>query len=1089
MDRRIVFLLTFSTLLVSFLSANIGANTFVKAEVYSQEYADTVVLINSASPSASDFTNFIKPYLDYFGIPYSTLDISKEQVPSDLGKHSLVIIGHKNLDPNYTYLTASQEEYIKAAVSNGAGLVNFDSFLFKEDTPPVNTSEKIVVNCWEDAHQQPVLNTFTNPALLNLRDNLWDEFEWSQRGYPGVFGGPRETLPIMRFYAAVPNGNYRMRANLYHTGSASNVLRYYYGFQPSNPREKYVDVGSGSDFAVYDLGLINVTNSMFEVYVDHADLLSGPEYFFGWAWIELATEAQPSGGNVPIYEYAKDIFNFTRKGTVNVQSVEIRNPEVKPPANDTVWSAYSNELLTNPGAEQGTMGWIPTGPNQLEFAAGLKPPSGYIGPHTGSNAFYWNLSSSQGDWAYQDIDLTPWQAWIRNGTAQVSFSAWLACSEYGSPTGDTDIIVNCWENEHQQPVLNTFANPALLNLRDNLWDEFEWSQRGYPGVFGGPRETLPIMRFYAAVPNGTYKMKANLYHTNSAPNVLRYYYGSQPSNPREKYLDVSSGSDFAEYDLGQVNVTNDTFEVYVDHADLLSGPEYFFGWASIRLTPIYNPVKDIARTKLQFIDGSGREIPAYDSGEQGLLTAWKRFGVTDYTVPVDASKARVMFQTYENNSDAGSADDFSLGIRVGDMPILPQQVNETYITSLHSDGEVIPLETPITVPSLEVSDNSQILATMNQNPFLITKNYGQGKAVQWTSYEFLDWRVLGYFKGLDDIFWRSLVWAARKPFVMQGMLPFVTMRIDDANGPYSYIDQTNGFIPVIAAFMNSGDKNNLARYVNGGKAICAIHERTVNDWGNIDTEAEAQAYWTQFDAFFYNGGDSFPMAKSWHAHFYETGVALAPGMRDRGVEFRGDELDFGMSFGQQFDWKVGPYTLYQHPSTNPSYIIADWSKPPFQDFFNVLSSPYPYYSQRDPDWILGGGKTVQGVTSEAVMRIKRSLDSMTFGCFFTHEENIEAMGYQNFGAATANIASAIARYNPVYADFDTIARYVRAVVGTSDISSVAHDIASNTISVTLIGKADVETKFYLFTENGGRINSALVNVPSFLNTVTVSQGL
>ena len=43
--------------------------------------------------------------------------------------------------------------------------------------------------------------------------------------------------------------------------------------------------------------------------------------------------------------------------------------------------------------------------------------------------------------------------------------------------------------------------------------------------------------------------------------------------------------------------------------------------------------------------------------------------------------------------------------------------------------------------------------------------------------------VKGPMYGLDDLVWRSLVWAARKPFVMQGMPPLVTMRVDDVVRP------------------------------------------------------------------------------------------------------------------------------------------------------------------------------------------------------------------------------------------------------------------------------------------------------------------
>src|SRR4030042_4812592 len=35
---------------------------------------------------------------------------------------------------------------------------------------------------------------------------------------------------------------------------------------------------------------------------------------------------------------------------------------------------------------------------------------------------------------------------------------------------------------------------------------------------------------------------------------------------------------------------------------------------------------------------------------------------------------------------------------------------------------------------------------------------------------------------MDDLLWRGIVWAARKPFVMQGLPPMITMRVDDVDG-------------------------------------------------------------------------------------------------------------------------------------------------------------------------------------------------------------------------------------------------------------------------------------------------------------------
>src|SRR5687768_16396251 len=68
--------------------------------------ADTVVLVNSASGRYLEFRNYIQPYLDHFGIPYSVLDIRTNEVSPSLTNFALIIIGHAQLDTNHLYLSS-----------------------------------------------------------------------------------------------------------------------------------------------------------------------------------------------------------------------------------------------------------------------------------------------------------------------------------------------------------------------------------------------------------------------------------------------------------------------------------------------------------------------------------------------------------------------------------------------------------------------------------------------------------------------------------------------------------------------------------------------------------------------------------------------------------------------------------------------------------------------------------------------------------------------------------------------------------------------------------------------------------------------
>jgi len=101
-----------------------------------------------------------------------------------------------------------------------------------------------------------------------------------------------------------------------------------------------------------------------------------------------------------------------------------------------------------------------------------------------------------------------------------------------------------------------------------------------------------------------------------------------------------------------------------------------------------------------------------------------------------------------------------------------------YITQRHAGAEELKLFGPMTV-ACAVPGRGTVLAACGGAPLCVAGNAGKGRFVVWTSQEWMSTFVLGPVAGLDDCLWRSLVWAARKPFVMRGMAPLVTMRVDD----------------------------------------------------------------------------------------------------------------------------------------------------------------------------------------------------------------------------------------------------------------------------------------------------------------------
>lgn len=65
------------------------------------------------------------------------------------------------------------------------------------------------------------------------------------------------------------------------------------------------------------------------------------------------------------------------------------------------------------------------------------------------------------------------------------------------------------------------------------------------------------------------------------------------------------------------------------------------------------------------------------------------------------------------------------------------------------------------------------------DPLILATTYGLGSAVHFGTYDYLRADRFGFNLGVDDLFWRSLVWAARKPFVIRAYPRLFSLQLDD----------------------------------------------------------------------------------------------------------------------------------------------------------------------------------------------------------------------------------------------------------------------------------------------------------------------
>ena len=413
-----------------------------------------------------------------------------------------------------------------------------------------------------------------------------------------------------------------------------------------------------------------------------------------------------------------------------------------------------------------------------------------------------------------------------------------------------------------------------------------------------------------------------------------------------------------------------------------------------------------------------------------------------------------------------------------------------YIVAAQPTGAVYLMDQNISPTGVVPPTDGVTLATVNGQPLLVAVPYGQGRAIQWTSYAWLNWRTWGQVRGFDDLVWRGMVCAARKPFVLQGMPPLVTFRMDDSTGPYGWIQIANeyGFKPWVGLFLrnvNEASAAALKTLVDAGEATAGVHALSSNDFFYTGTPEQIAANFAEAQTWFTTHQITHSAFVA--PHYYRFDPPAFDGLAQMGVEFVATVMTPGDEYGTSPALRARPYRLYDAPQSGASvpFYYADYLTVPGHPehngrFFNVFTeirdnAGYEWYPDND----------VEGSIWRGTAQLKRALDSMVIATLFTHEYYIHSITPSNWEAILAGIAANIAPYQPMYVTMDYAAQYARAVYNSSIAGSV-YDPARRVLDTTLAGSTDLPTRFYLFTEQGGVIQHQLVDVPVFSGSVLVS---
>ena len=431
---------------------------------------------------------------------------------------------------------------------------------------------------------------------------------------------------------------------------------------------------------------------------------------------------------------------------------------------------------------------------------------------------------------------------------------------------------------------------------------------------------------------------------------------------------------------------------------------------------------------------------------------------------------------------------------------VPPQMH--YITALHTANSAITLRCAVAMPGVTLPPNVTALALCGAQPLLAITQYGQGCAAQWTSYAWMSQKVLGPLGGLDDLVWRSLVWAARKPFVMRSLPNLLTLRVDDVAGPFEWAHTAKelGFRPWLGLFLAKvaeTDAADLRCLVTNGLATAAIHSVDCCKSFFYYDHSRSAPWPDQVMS------DNFSMGTEWHArhgipiskvviaHYSEFGPNAFAGLRAWGVEFIGVCFPPGQAWYSNPPagpfWSIGgPYRLYETPRSGtgnsyPTYYADFVSVPGHPEFDGQFFSCFTEIRDDAPCGEWCPDNDVLSSINRGTRQVKRAFDSLILGALYTHESNILSIAPGSWQAILQGITNNLAAYKPVFVTYDYACQYIRAT-RTSRLMTSDYDPLSGRVSVALSGKADLATQISVFVGQNNSITSNPLSIPAFLAT-------
>jgi hypothetical protein len=425
---------------------------------------------------------------------------------------------------------------------------------------------------------------------------------------------------------------------------------------------------------------------------------------------------------------------------------------------------------------------------------------------------------------------------------------------------------------------------------------------------------------------------------------------------------------------------------------------------------------------------------------------------------------------------------------------------------------------PVRVGNItEIGADARVLmvqANSSGCPALIVTKYKKGRAALFTfSTDVWLMDYFGHGGGLTDVFWKSIVWAARKPFVMFAMPPFATMRVDDCSGTndhFRWIDTVNrhGIIPHCSLFIDNISKTGAEALRDKYRKELAEFSAHAFTWNRVFywkpkrpedhtsgtpmPDSELEDAFKKVDTKFIEWG--IKQSRIFLPHFAEVGKNVLPLLKKRGIIFFGLQ----MLIDTPFNYVVGganrellPFggrggTLDKHPDDTDFFIAeSDYTTLPKAEIDlkvakGELKEPYQMY-----DFLWDWGRIevdIEAAARHASNQLKLGLDNLIFGQIITHEQNIAVLSSEEWDNLLTRIEELTQRYNILWKKWEYIASYAADRYETK-LQSAVYDTVSGDIACMFQGKSSQTLYTYVFKDRGEATEYKLHPVPNFKKSI------